>query len=114
MTNSREKGKVAEREIVSILRNEGYQDVKRGQQFCGLQGNADVIGLHGIYIEVKRRLFKTISEWLHRALCESLKLGGCYPAVFHRGNHEDWMVTMYLEHWIILYREWEAGRGEMD
>ena len=112
MTNSKRKGSDAEREIVSILKHEGYQDVRRGQQYCGAEGHADVIGLKGIYIEVKRRLFKTISDWLHKALCESLKLGGCYPVVFHRGNHEDWMVTMYLEHWINLYREWEAGQEE--
>ena len=111
MTNSKLKGSKAEREIVLILKDEGYQDVRRGQQYCGAEGNADVIGLNGIYIEVKRRLFKTISDWLHKASCEALKEDkGGYPVVFHRGDHEDWMVTMYFEHWINLYREWEAGQ----
>ena len=111
MTNSKRKGSKAEREIVLILKDEGYQDVRRGQQYCGAEGNADVIGLPGIYIEVKRRLFKTISDWLHKASCEALKEGkSSYPVVFHRGDHEDWMVTMYFEHWVNLYREWEAGR----
>ena len=111
MVNSKQKGARGEREVVSILKHEGYQDVKRGQQYCGLQGNADVVGMRGLYIEVKRRLIKSISDWLHKAMCESLKKGeGEYPIVFHRGDSEDWMVTMYLEHFIPIYREWEAGK----
>ena len=49
----REKGKRGELEIARILREEGY-DTKRGQQYCGAAGNADVIGLPGIHIECKR------------------------------------------------------------
>ncbi len=111
MVNSKRKGREAETEISKLLRFEGY-DVRRGQQYCGVEGNADVIGLPGIYIEVKRRAFKTISEWLHKALCEALKRGG-YPAVFHRGNHENWMVTMYLDDWIKLYRVWEMDGADI-
>ena len=111
MVNSRRKGTDAEREIVLILKHEGYQDVRRGQQYCGVEGNADVIGLPGLYIEVKRRLIKSLSDWLHKAAREALKEDkGSYPVVFHRGDHEDWMATMYLEHLINLYREWEAGQ----
>ncbi len=109
--HSLNKGKRAEREIVALLRHEGY-NVRRGQQYCGAAGDADVVGLPGVYIEVKRRLLKTISDWLHKALCETLKGQGDYPVVFHRGDHEDWMVTMYFEHWVKIYREWEAGRGD--
>ena len=32
------------------------------------------------------------------------------PAVFHRRDYEEWLVTMRLEEWIHLYREWESGR----
>lgn len=35
---------------------------------------------------------------------------GEIPAVFHRRNREGWLVTMPLESWIELYREWDAGR----
>lgn len=45
----RERGKRGERELAKILREYGY-DTKRGQQYCGAAGNADVIGLPGIHI----------------------------------------------------------------
>ena len=35
---------------------------------------------------------------------------GELPAVFHRRNRESWLVTMPLEGWMELYREWEAGQ----
>ena len=42
----REKGKRGERELAGILRDYGY-DTRRGQQFCGSDGSADVVGLPG-------------------------------------------------------------------
>lgn len=33
------------------------------------------------------------------------------PAVFHRKNHCEWLVTMPLDDWMKIYREWEAGYG---
>lgn len=34
------------------------------------------------------------------------------PAVFHKKNNHEVLVTMPLEGWIQLYKEWEAGREE--
>jgi hypothetical protein len=34
---------------------------------------------------------------------------GRLPAVFHKKNNASILVTMELEDWINLYREWEAG-----
>lgn len=51
--SQREKGKRGERELAGKLRDHGY-DCRRGQQFCGTSGDADVIGLPGIHIECKR------------------------------------------------------------
>lgn len=33
------------------------------------------------------------------------------PAVFHRKNHCEWLVTMPLDEWMKIYGEWEAGYG---
>lgn len=41
---SRNKGKAGERELAGVLRDYGY-DCRRGQQFCGSNGDADVVGL---------------------------------------------------------------------
>ena len=34
---------------------------------------------------------------------------GELPAVFHRRDRCEWLVTMRLEDWFSLFREWEAG-----
>ena len=67
MTNSRAKGCRGEREIAKILREYGYE-ARRGQQYSGFNGDADVVGLPGYHIEVKRvenlNLDKAIAIWL--------------------------------------------------
>ncbi|MBQ2649423.1 MAG: hypothetical protein IJF82_19050 [Achromobacter sp.] len=39
--------------MAKILREHGY-DTRRGQQYSGANGDADVVGLPGIHIECKR------------------------------------------------------------
>ena len=51
--NSRNKGKAGELELSKALRSYGY-DTRRGQQYCGANGDADVVGLPHIHIECKR------------------------------------------------------------
>jgi hypothetical protein len=51
--NSRNKGKRGELEAAHLLQKYGY-DARRGQQFAGINGDADVVGLPGIHLEVKR------------------------------------------------------------
>lgn len=102
--NSREKGKTGERELASILREEGYE-TRRGQQFCGANGDADVVGLPGIHIECKRVEKLNLYDAIAQA-CRDARQGE-KPAVFHRKNRCEWLVTMKLSDWIALYREAE-------
>ena len=105
--NSNNKGKNGERELATILREYGY-DSRRGQQYCGSNGDADVVGLPGVHIECKRveklNLLDAMAQAVHDAL------SGRLPAVFHRRDRCEWLVTMRLSDWIQIYREWEAGR----
>ena len=48
--NSRNKGKAGELELSKVLKTYGY-DTRRGQQYCGANGDADVVGLPHIHIE---------------------------------------------------------------
>lgn len=110
----REKGKRGERELAGILRDYGY-DCRRGQQYCGAAGDADVVGLLGIHIECKRverlNLQDAMSQAVRDTEAEKMPFGDeIYPAVFHRRDRCEWLVTMRLEDWIELYREWEAGK----
>lgn len=54
------KGKRGERELAAILKEYGYNEARRGQQYCGADGSADVIGLPGIHIEAKQ----LVCQWI--------------------------------------------------
>ena len=99
MTNSRQKGARGERELSSKLKEYGY-NTRRGQQYCGANGDADVIGLPGVHIECKRverlNLYDAIAQAKHDAR------EGETPTVFHRKDRSEWLVTMTLEDFINL------------
>ena len=103
--NSRQKGAAGERELAKKLREYGYE-CRRGQQYCGTNGDADVIGLEGIHIECKRVERLNIDDAMLQAIRDRRE-GEC-PAVFHRKNNHEWLVTMRLDDWIEIYREWRV------
>ena len=105
--NSREKGKRGERELASVLRYYGY-DTRRGQQFSGANGDADVVGLPGVHIECKRVERLDLDKAMSQAIGDAR--GGEVPAVFHRRNNGSWRVTLGLDDFMKMYREWEAGQ----
>lgn len=98
--NSRNKGKVGERELAHILSNYGFE-TRRGQQYCGANGDADVVGLPHIHIECKRVENLNIDRAMEQAMsdCKEDEI----PVVMHRKNHKPWKVTMNLEDFMSLY-----------
>lgn len=100
--NSRNKGKNGELELAQILRDWGFSRVRRSQQYAGYNGDADLVGLPHIHVEVKRVERLNIHDAIEQANRDSEKTGEI-PAVFHRKNHTDWIVTMNLEDWVKLY-----------
>lgn len=98
--NSRQKGSGGERELSRILREHGY-NCRRGQQYCGANGDADVVGLPGVHIECKRVERLNISAAMKQAVRDANAAE--VPAVFHRKNREGWLVTMRLGDWIKMY-----------
>lgn len=104
--SQREKGKRGERELARILKEHGY-DCRRGQQYCGANGDADVAGLPGIHIECKRVERLNLLDAMKQSKGDAE--AGEFPAVFHRRDRQEWLVTMRLEDWIELYREWDSG-----
>lgn len=107
--SQRDKGKRGERELAGKLSELGY-DCRRGQQYCGKNGDADVIGLPGIHIECKRVERLNLYDAMAQAIAD--KRPGEFPAVMHRRNRCEWLVTMPLTQWMELYREWECGQEE--
>lgn len=109
--NSRQKGARGEREIAKILRQRGY-DARRGQQYSGANGDADVVGLPGIHIEVKRVEALNIDKAMEQAITDAKP--GEMPAVFHRKNGKEWKATVRLKDFIKLYKQAEAFEKIVD
>lgn len=106
--NSKQKGARFERHLASLFREYGY-DARRTAQYCGNTGEAsDVVGLPGLHIEAKHQEQMRLYEWMSQAKRDSEGTGRL-PAVFHKKNNAGILVTMTLEDFMNLYREWEAG-----
>lgn len=103
MVNGKKKGKAGELEVARILRSYGYP-CRRGQQYSGANGDADVVGLPGIHIEVKRRENLNVYEAIEQAKRDAAKIG-TMPTVMWRKNDHEWLVTMTMEAWMQLYQK---------
>lgn len=118
--NSRDKGRRGELELAHYLQGYGY-DTRRGQQFSGANGDADVVGLPGLHIECKRVEKTAINDWLEQAVADAsiesvIEDKTILPAVFHRQNHSAkkavkgmWKVTMLADDFMVLYKNWRGG-----
>ena len=105
--NSRRKGAEFERKIAGMLRDYGYTDSRRGQQYCGANGDADVVGLPGIHIEAKA--VERLNLYDAMAQSKRDKKAGEIPVVIHKKNHCKILVTMEFEDFMQIYKEYEAG-----
>lgn len=112
---SRDKGKRGELFVAHLLQEKGY-DASRSAQHCGKTGQAaDVIGLPGIHIEVKFVERMTLYPWMEQAIRDSEANGeGNMPAVFHKQNRKDLLVTMRFEDWIRLYQGYANMMADSD
>lgn len=101
MPNSRQKGAVGERELSHKLQEYGF-DTHRGQQYCGANGDADVVGIDGLHIECKRvehlDYYKAMEQSEHDAREHEI------PVVMHRKNRKEWLVTMKLDDFIKIFK----------
>lgn len=101
--NSKNKGKRGELEFAKLCKEHGY-DCRRSQQFAGMNGDADVVGLNGIHIEVKRVENLNISKAMEQSIRDNKN--NDIPIVAHRKNNEEWLITMKAEDWFKLYERW--------
>ena len=105
---SRDKGARFERELAKELQFYGYNTF-RTAQYCGTTGYApDVSGLPGIHIEAKAQERMQLYDWYAQS-CRDASKTGEIPVVIHKKNYHKILVTMGLEDFMKLYREWEAG-----
>lgn len=109
--NSKQKGARFERQLASRFRELGY-DARRTAQYCGNTGEAaDVVGLPGLHIEAKHQEAMRLYDWMEQAKRDASGTGRL-PAVFHKKNNADILVTMTLEDFMEIYKAWELSRKE--
>ena len=108
--NSKQKGARFERLLASKFREYGY-DARRTAQYCGNTGEAaDVVGLPGIHIEAKHQETMRLYDWMAQAKRDAA--GHNLPAVFHKKNNCNILVTMELDDFMKLYKEYELNIKE--
>ncbi|MEI8291775.1 MAG: hypothetical protein WCH99_20090, partial [Verrucomicrobiota bacterium] len=96
--NSRQKGKVGEREFAALLREHGF-DARRGQQFSGSPESPDVVSdaLAWLHVEVKRVQNLNLADACAQAERDQTGSGLTKKLawiVAHRRNHAPWLITM--------------------
>ena len=99
--NSRQKGARFERELANLLKTYGYK-ARRGQQFCGANGDADVVGIDGLHIEAKHvealNIFKAMEQSRNDAKENEI------PVVIHKKNRTPILVTMDIDNFIKIWK----------
>ncbi len=98
---SQRKGKNGELELAELLRSYGYNVQRGGSMTFG--SVPDLFGLPGVHIEVKRVERLNISEAMAQAVRDADRFHDGLPAVFHRRNREQWLVTLRLADFMKLY-----------
>lgn len=101
--NSKQKGKRGELEVARILKDNGFEDARRTAQFCGNTGDAaDVVGLDGFHVEVKRCETIKMMDWIRQAErdCKGEKI----PLVVFRKNNDDWYVTLRFQAFLDILK----------
>lgn len=93
--NSKKKGSAGERELAGKLGELLGVSLRRSQQYCGVAGDADVIGVDGLHIEVKRVEKLNLSKAINQAIADAKP--DQVPIVAHRKNREQWLVTVCLQ-----------------
>lgn len=99
--NSRQKGARGERELAALLREHGYSNARRGQQYSGGNDSADVVGLEGFHIENKVVEALNIHKAIKQAVKDSQGTKNV-PIVTHKKNREGWLVTLRFEDFMEL------------
>lgn len=101
--NSRAKGCRGEREWRDQLREAGFLNARRGQQYAGGTDSPDVIcpELPDVHFEVKRVESGNPYNWHDQASCDA---AGKIPIVAHKRNGKKWLVILEAGHFLDIIR----------
>lgn len=97
--------------VSGLFRSIGYE-ARRGQQYCGANGDADVVGPPHLHIECKARERGQgeLYDWMSQAKADAKE--GEIPVVIHKKNNCAVLVTMEFDQWAKLYQAWEVEQND--
>lgn len=99
----RRKGAVAEREVVNLLKERGLEAQRTAPlQAAGGTTDADVLGVEGCHLEVKRCERVEIDKW-----CAQVELAARptdVPCVVWRRSNQKWRVAMPFDDFLDLVK----------
>lgn len=104
--NAKRKGTAGEHELVNLLQGYGIRAYRNDQIFKGGKGNPDVsaeIAGTPVHFEVKRVEKLNVSEAVSQAVRDAA--ADYFPAVAHRRNREQWLLTVPLVPFLDLLKE---------
>lgn len=101
--NSRQKGARFERELARKLSEYGFE-CRRGQQFSGANGDADVVGLPFIHIEAKNVQRLNIRDAMAQSERDARE--DETPVVMHKKDRMPILVTLNLDDFMTMYKRW--------
>lgn len=109
---SRDKGARFERKLAEIFREHGYPARRTCQRAGKGTDCPDVSGLPGIHVEAKHCERMQLYDWMAQAVRDSdANISNNVPAVFHKANKRDTLVTMRLDDWMKLFDELQRYRA---
>lgn len=98
----REKGKRGERMLRDLLRLNGFESARRGQQYSGTETSADVVGVPGLHIECKFVEKCNLRAALKQAEADAGE-GDDFPIVFHKREREPWIAVLDATDFLVIY-----------
>lgn len=98
---SRRKGKTGELEVVNLLKDRGLKAQRTAPlQAAGGTTDADVLGVDGFHLEIKRCERVEIDKWHAQATLASKPTDT--PCVVWRRSRQPWRVALPLEDFLDL------------
>lgn len=92
MTNGNQKGKRGERFVANWLRATFGLNARRGQQYCGANGDADVVGgFPNTHCEVKFVESLNLNKAMEQAIADC---NDEIPYIAHKKNRCDLLITV--------------------
>ena len=101
---SQSKGREAELALAKELRERlGIPGIRAGKP-ASFGREADIVGVPGLHIEVKRHERLALPEWIEQSERDSVRLNDGFPTVIFRRNREPWRICLRLDHFLRIYK----------